>query len=54
MALRKEVASQAVGDLAGIDLVVLLLGRSDSPQHQRMRDLNLLWRAAADGHKSSR
>jgi hypothetical protein len=28
MTLRQEVASQAVGDLAGIDLVVLLLGRA--------------------------
>ena len=42
MTLRKEVASQAVGDLDGIDLVVLLLGRGDSPQHQRVRDLHLL------------
>jgi len=27
VALRQEVAAQAVGDLAGIDPVVLLLGR---------------------------
>jgi hypothetical protein len=32
MALWKEVASRAVGDLAGIDLVVLFLGYSDRPQ----------------------
>lgn len=42
MALRQEVASQAVGDFAGIDLVVLLLGRGDRLQHQRMRDLHRL------------
>ena len=41
MALGKKVAAQAVGDLACINLVVLLLGRSDRPQHQRMRDLHL-------------
>jgi len=29
MTLRQEVASQAVGDFAGINLVVLLLARGD-------------------------
>ena len=40
MALRQEIASQAVGNLAGIDRVVLLFGRRDGPQHQRMSHLN--------------
>jgi len=34
--------AQAVGDLACINLVVLLFGRSNRSQHQRMRDLHLL------------
>jgi hypothetical protein len=42
MALGQEVASQAVGDLAGIDLVVLPLRRRDGPQHQRMGHLHPL------------
>src|SRR5437867_8414598 len=42
VAFRQEVAAQAVGDLAGIDAIVLLLGRSDGAQHQRMRYLHLL------------
>jgi hypothetical protein len=41
VALREEVASQAVGDLAGIDLVVLLLGRCNRSQHQRVSHLDL-------------
>src|SRR5437667_2484960 len=41
VALREEIASQAVGDLAGIDLVVLLLGRCNRSQHQRMSHLDL-------------
>jgi hypothetical protein len=39
--LRKKVATQAIGDLAGIDLVVLLFGRCNRPQHQRMSYLDL-------------
>jgi hypothetical protein len=34
--LRQEIAAQTIGDLAGIDLVVLLLGRCNRPQHQWM------------------
>jgi hypothetical protein len=36
----------AVGDLTGIDLVVLPLGRSNSSQHQRMGNLHLfcMWK----------
>jgi hypothetical protein len=41
VALRKEVASQAVGDLVGIDLVVLFLGRCNRTQHQRVCHLDL-------------
>ena len=41
MALWEEVASQAVGDLDGIDLVVLLLGCSNRAQHQRVCHLDL-------------
>jgi hypothetical protein len=42
VALRQEVATKTVGDLAGIDPVVLPLGRSNRPQHQWVRHLNLL------------
>src|SRR2546425_8780083 len=42
VAFRQEVAAQAVGDLAGIDAIVLLLGRCDGAQHQGMRYLHLL------------
>ncbi len=42
VALGQEIAPQAIGDLAGIDSVVLLLGRSNRAQHQRMRYLHLL------------
>jgi hypothetical protein len=41
MALRKEITSQAVGDPAGIDLVVLLFGRCNRSQHQRVSHLDL-------------
>jgi len=41
VAFWQEVAAQAVGDLAGIDAIVLLLGRSDGARHQRMRYLHL-------------
>jgi NADPH:quinone reductase-like Zn-dependent oxidoreductase len=41
VALRKEVAAQAVGQLAGVDLVVLLLGRCNRTQHQRVSHLDL-------------
>src|SRR5882757_4567351 len=41
VALWEEVASQAVGELAGIDLVVLLLGCSNRSQHQWMCHLDL-------------
>src|SRR5690348_4368891 len=46
MAFRKKVTTQAVRDLAGIDSIVLLLGRCDRPQHHRMRHLHLcgLWK----------
>jgi hypothetical protein len=46
MALRQEVATQAVGDLAGIDLVVLPLGCRDGSQHQRVGYLHLfgMWK----------
>ena len=42
VALRKKITSKAVGDLAGIDLVVLPLRRGNGPQHQWMRNLHLL------------
>src|ERR1700738_751586 len=41
VALWEEVASQAVGELAGIELVVLLLGCSNRAQHQWMCHLDL-------------
>jgi hypothetical protein len=46
VALGQEVATQAVGNLAGIDLVVLPLGCGDGPQHQRMGNLHLfgMWK----------
>ena len=37
MALREEIAAQAVGELTGINLVVLLLGRCNRTQHQRVK-----------------
>jgi hypothetical protein len=46
--------SQAVGDLAGIDLVVLLLGRCNRSQHQRVSRLNLRGMREAGDRKSSR
>jgi hypothetical protein len=36
MAFREEVALQAVGDLAGINVVVLFLGRCNRSQHQQV------------------
>jgi len=42
VALGQEVAPQAIGDLGRIDLVVLLLGCGNGPQHKRVRDLHLL------------
>ena len=42
MALWQEVAAQAVGDFASINLIILLLGGCDGAQHQRMRYLYLL------------
>jgi len=41
VALGQEVTAQAVGNLAGIDSVVLLLGCGDRSQHQRMCHLHL-------------
>src|ERR1700737_4527816 len=41
VALREEVASQTVADLAGIDLIVLLLGGCNRSQHQRVSHLDL-------------
>jgi hypothetical protein len=41
VAFRKEVTAQAVGDLVGIDPVVLLLSQCDGAQHRRMRYLHL-------------
>src|SRR6185312_945385 len=40
VALRQEVAPETVGDLAGVDPVVLLLRGSNRPQHQRVCDLH--------------
>jgi hypothetical protein len=37
-----QVTAQAVGDFAGVNSIILLLGRCDRPQHQRMRHLHLL------------
>jgi hypothetical protein len=42
VAFRQEVAAQAVGDLAGIDPIVLLFRRGDRTQHQWVRYLHLL------------
>jgi hypothetical protein len=42
VALRKEVATKTVGYLAGIDAVVLLLGRGDGQKHERVCHLHLL------------
>jgi hypothetical protein len=42
VAFRQEVAAQAVGDLAGINSIVLFLGRGDGAQHQWMSYLHLL------------
>ena len=41
VALGKEIAAQAVGDLAGIDAIVLPLGSGNRTKHQRMRHLHL-------------
>src|SRR5258707_13895100 len=41
VALRQEIAAKAVGDLVGIDLVVLLLGCRNRTQHQRVSHLDL-------------
>src|SRR5271170_8362661 len=51
VALWEEVASQAVGELAGIDLVVLLLGCSNRSQHQWMCHLDLrgVWKQVIVG-----
>lgn len=40
MALGQEIAAQAVGDLAGVDPIVLLFGCGDGPLHQRMSYLD--------------
>jgi hypothetical protein len=42
VALWQEITPYTVGDLAGIDLVVLLFGRRNGSEHQRMRHLHLL------------
>ena len=44
--LWKEIATKTVGDLAGIDLVVLALGCGDGSQHQGVRYLHLfrMWK----------
>jgi hypothetical protein len=36
VAFRKEITTQAVGNLAGIDLVILPLRRGNTTQHQRV------------------
>ena len=41
VALGQEIATQTIGDLAGIDSFVLLFCRSNRPQHHRMRYLHL-------------
>src|SRR5947199_112291 len=41
MAFRQKVTAQAVRDLAGIDAIILLLGRCDRSQHHRMRHFHL-------------
>src|SRR5271165_1873680 len=41
VAFRQEVAAQAVGNLAGINPIILLFRRSDGAQHQRMSHLYL-------------
>jgi hypothetical protein len=40
--LRQEIAAKTVSDLSGVDLVVLLLGRCNRPQHQGVSYLDLL------------
>ena len=42
VAFWQKVAAQTVGDLAGIDPIVFLLGRGDGTQHQWMRYFHLL------------
>ena len=42
VALRQKVAAQAIGDLAGVNPIVLLLSRGDRAQHQWVRYLHLL------------
>ena len=42
MAFRQKIAAQAVGDLAGIDPIVFLFGRSDCTQQEWVRYLYLL------------
>src|ERR1700722_1961700 len=46
MALGKEVATQAVSNLPGIDLVVFLLRRCDCSKHKRVSNLRLfrMWK----------
>src|SRR5215472_16209119 len=42
MAFRQKIAAQAVGDLAGIDPIVFLFGRSDCTQQEWVRYLYML------------
>src|SRR5271165_902411 len=41
VAFRQKVTAQAVGNLAGINPIILLFRRGDGAQHQRMRHLYL-------------
>ncbi len=41
MALRKKITAQTISNLAGINLVILLLGCCNRPQHQWMSYLDL-------------
>jgi hypothetical protein len=41
VALRQEIAAQAVGDLAGVNAIIFLLGGCDRSQHQRVRYFDL-------------
>jgi hypothetical protein len=54
MALRQEIATEAVGNLAGIDPVVLLLCCRYGPQHYQVCDLHCGSFAGGGGRKSSR
>lgn len=54
VALRQEIAPQAVRDLAGIDAVILLLGRGDRAQHRGGEQPSPQLHVASEDRRSNR